>query len=260
MLALIAGRGDLPAVLANARQVLVCALDHSLPDKVDPDHLFRVERLGPFLKWLKKQGVTQICLCGGIDRPQISPWKMDFSTLMLLPKVRRAQKRGDDGALRIVIGIFEQAGFEVLAAHEVLPDLLPKTGVPTMVGPSEESERLAQIGDETSLVQGREDLGQSCVIQRNAKVVREDDAGTDAMLAGLGPDARSGVMYKAPKPGQDRRADLPVIGPGTAEGAARAGLAGIIIEANGVMVLNYDETLRRLDAEGLFLWLRERPE
>jgi DUF1009 family protein len=80
------------------------------------------------------------------------------------------------------------------------------------------------------------------------------------MLASLGPDARSGVMYKAPKPGQDRRADLPVIGPGTAEGAAKAGLAGIIIEANGVMVLNYDETLRRLDAEGLFLWVRERPE
>jgi hypothetical protein len=75
------------------------------------------------------------------------------------------------------------------------------------------------------------------------------------MLARL-PEGRGGILFKAPKPGQDRRADLPVIGPGTAEGVARAGLSGIVIEAGGVMMLDASDTLARLDGAGLFLWVR----
>ena len=36
---------------------------------------------------------------------------------------------------------------------------------------------------------------------------------------------------KAPKPGQDRRFDLPSIGPQTAAGVIRAGLAGLAVVA-----------------------------
>ena len=38
-----------------------------------------------------------------------------------------------------------------------------------------------------------------------------------------GPGGAGGVFYKAPKPGQDRRIDLPTLGPATIEAAARAG-------------------------------------
>ena len=51
--------------------------------------------------------------------------------------------------------------------------------------------------------------------------------------------------------------DLPAIGPGTVEGAARAGLAGVALEAGGVMVLNLAATVAAADAAGLFLWARE---
>jgi hypothetical protein len=68
--------------------------------------------------------------------------------------------------------------------------------------------------------------------------------------------AAGGVLVKAPKPAQDRRADLPAIGPGTAEGAARAGLAGIVVQAGGVMVLDLPATLAACDRAGLFLWVR----
>jgi DUF1009 family protein len=68
------------------------------------------------------------------------------------------------------------------------------------------------------------------------------------------------MLFKGPKPGQDRRADLPVIGPETARGAIRAGLAGIVIEAGGVMVLDQPEVLTLLDDAGLFLWVRAQGE
>jgi DUF1009 family protein len=90
--------------------------------------------------------------------------------------------------------------------------------------------------------------------------------GTDAMLdfvaltgAALRPDPKGarGLLYKAPKPGQDRRVDLPAIGPQTIARAAAAGLAGIAWEAGGVMLLDRAATVTAAQEAGLFLWSRE---
>lgn len=72
-----------------------------------------------------------------------------------------------------------------------------------------------------------------------------------ARLKGAG-----GILFKGPKPGQDRRADLPTIGPDTVKGAARAGLRGIVLEADGVMVLHKTRVTALCDQAGLFLDIR----
>lgn len=260
MLALIAGRGALPAAVAGAVSgpIIVCGLEQCPPDHLTADHLFRLERLGGLLAWLKAHGVTQVCLCGAVTRPDLSLKRLDFRTLPLVPRILRALRYGDDGALRIVIDILEGAGFTVMAAHDLVPDLLPDAGVLTAAQPDATAKQAASIGDSVSDEQARRDLGQACVVQGPRIIAREGQDGTDAMLQGLGPEARGGVLYKATKPGQDRRADLPVIGVDTAEGAIAAGLVGIVIEADGVMVLGLDRVIERLDAAGLFLWVRER--
>ena len=141
---------------------------------------------------------------------------------------------------------------------------------------------------------GADDSGQACVIRDGQVIAREGPAGTDAMLAAVarpgqdgsekasdpfswamdqadaalgaaadwlsgGGAERTGILYKGPKPNQERRVDLPVIGPATVAAVARAGLAGIVIEAGGVMVLHQAQTRAALDAANLFLWVRERP-
>lgn len=258
MLALIAGRGRLPRAVAEAQPEtpLVCALDGHCPEGLTPDLTFRIERLGGLMATLQRRGISRICLCGGVDRPAIRPSAFDWRTLLLVPRIRRALGRGDDGALRGIIALFEDRGFSVIAAHEAAPGLLPPAGAPTTAQPDAGSE--ARIGDRVIAEMGRADLGQACVIRGDAVVAREDDSGTDAMLRGLPQAAEGGILYKAPKPGQDRRADLPTIGPETAAGAIRAGLRGIVVEAGGVIVLDRAEVIRRLDEAGLWLWVRER--
>ncbi|ETW13319.1 hypothetical protein ATO8_08906 [Roseivivax marinus] len=258
MLALIAGRGELPRAVAEAQDArpLVCALTGHAPVGLTPDITFRLERLGGLMATLKRRGVDRVCLCGGVDRPHIRPLAFDLRTLAMLPEMRRALARGDDGALRGVIALFEVRGFAVVAAHEAAPELLPAAGVPTRTHPDTSAGADARIGDAVIEDMGRADLGQACVVAEGAVIAREDDSGTDAMLRGLPGHARGGVLYKAPKPGQDRRADLPTIGPETAVGAVRAGLRGIVIEAGGVIVLDRPEVIRRLDAAGLWLWVR----
>ncbi|MDU8913045.1 LpxI family protein [Aestuariicoccus sp. MJ-SS9] len=296
MLALIAGAGALPAAVVAAQESrpFVCALQGFAPEGLTPDMTFRIETLGTLLQTLTKRGVTRVCLCGHIRRPEIDLGALDDLTLPLVPQLRDAMARGDDGALRGVIGIFEAAGFQVLAAHEAAPALLPPTGVLTEAQPPESAAEDAAAGDIVLAEQGRADLGQACVIRGGRVLAREDDRGTDAMLtdaARAGIDAREasdpfswamdtagdllggaadwlsgrdqtprdGLLFKGPKPGQDRRADLPVIGPGTVQKVAQAGLGGIVIEAGGVMVLDRARVIRMADAAGLFLWVRERP-
>lgn len=259
-LALIAGRGALPTALAQAvdEPPLICALEGNPPDVVQVDRVFRLEHLGSLLYWLRGQNVRDVCLCGHVARPDLSWKRLDLRTIRHLPRILRALRRGDDGALRIALDLFEEAGFRVLGAHEVAPDLLLAEGVHGSQMPPDARE-LARIGDEISAEQAARDLGQACVLRHGEVIAREDEAGTDAMLAAL-PEAtgRSGLLYKAPKPGQDRRADLPAIGPDTVSGAARAGLAGIVIESGGVLVLDQPELFDRLEKTGLFLWSRER--
>ena len=70
------------------------------------------------------------------------------------------------------------------------------------------------------------------------------------------PIRRGGLLYKAPKPAQDMRIDVPTIGPETLRAAAAAALDGVVIEAGKVMVIDRDATLAEADRLGLFLWIR----
>jgi DUF1009 family protein len=64
------------------------------------------------------------------------------------------------------------------------------------------------------------------------------------------------VFYKAAKSGQDRRIDLPTIGPDTLRAAAAAGLGGVVLEAGSVICLDLDRMQRLAQELGLFLWAR----
>ena len=103
---------------------------------------------------------------------------------------------------------------------------------------------------------GAVDVGQGCVVQQGIVLAVEAAEGTDAMLArcaALARPGRGGVLVKLVKPGQDRRADLPTIGPETLRGAAEAGLRGVAFEAGGTILAERDAAVAAADAAGLFL-------
>ncbi|MDG1863012.1 MAG: UDP-2,3-diacylglucosamine diphosphatase LpxI [Yoonia sp.] len=254
MLALIAGTGALPpALIAGRSDVYVCAMA-GFPPAVPVNITFRIEHLGSLLAHLKGRGVKEVCFAGAVKRPVIDPAEIDAATAPLVPVIAGAIAAGDDGALRAIIGIFEAAGFVVRAAHELAPHLLPVAGVPTLRKPNAAMMAEAVLGQRVLIKLGKRDLGQACVIAQEALVAREGPEGTDAMLASV--TARCGILFKGPKPDQDRRADLPVIGLQTAKAIVAAGLDGIVITAGGVMVLDIDAVTDWLDAHDKVLWVR----
>lgn len=261
--AVIAGQGALaPALIAALDRPLVYALEGFAPEGVAA-HPFRLERLVPFLDNLLDQGVGRVVFAGAVQRPRLDPEAFDARTAQLVPRIMMAMQGGDDAALRTVLEIFEESGIVICSVSEILPDLVPQEGLLTGQ-PSEADRRDADRGAQILAVTGGLDIGQGVVVAQGLCLAIETLPGTAAMLdfvarnSAMRPDPKGarGVFYKAPKPGQDRRIDLPTLGPDSVTQAAAAGLAGIAWEAGGVILLDRDETIRRAQAEGMFLLAR----
>ena len=264
--AIVSGRGVLPALVAAALdEPLVCAMEGFPPEGIAPDMTFRVERLVPFLDHLRDSGIGTVIFAGAVQRPRLDPALFDAATAQLVPRLLPALQGGDDALLRAVIGVFEEWGLEVAGVDDVAPDLVPLAGILTgTVSPADEKD--AGRAAEIVATLGPMDVGQGAVVAQGLCLAIEALPGTDAMLdfvattrptlklAGTGT---KGVLYKAPKPGQDHRIDLPAIGPATVAKAAAAGLAGIAWAAGGALLLDRQATVAAAQAAGLFLWARE---
>jgi hypothetical protein len=264
--ALIAGRGVLPAALAASmpEPPLVAALDGFAPDGLTVDLRFRVERLVPFLRALERDGVTHVIFAGAVTRPRLDPGLVDEGTAALLPRLMAAMAAGDDATLREVIALFEEFGLTVAGVEAVAPALLPGPGVLAgTVSPRDKADATRAAAIVAAL--GAVDVGQGAVVAQGLCLGVEALAGTDALLAqvaGIGalrpdPARGRGLLYKAAKPGQDRRIDLPALGPETLRGVAAAGLGGVAFQAGSVICLDLPAMQRLAGELGLFLWARE---
>lgn len=261
-LALIAGRGGLPAALIAAldEMPLVCALDGFAPDGVTVDLLFKVERLALFLRALEDAGVTQVIFAGAVQRPRLDPSLFDPQTAQMVPRLLAAMQAGDDATLREVIAIFEEADLTVIGVGDVAPGLLPSAGV--LAGKISAQDQTDADRAETIVdALGAVDVGQGCVVAQGLCLAVEALPGTDAMLTSVADFPTSlrpkgGLFYKAAKPGQDRRIDLPTVGVETLRLVAKAGLTTLCLQAGSVICLDLAAMQTEARALGLTLWAR----
>lgn len=269
-LAIVAGRGALPRLIAEecarrGRTYAVVAFEGVPLDWTEGHPLIRAafEKPGRLFADLRAGGYRAVTFAGGMTRPELNPLRFDLTMLRLGPKVLSGMRGGDDRALRLVAEVFEAEGLRLVPAQAILTDLLAAPGVATRAQPGPaDREDVARAAEIVSAL-GAADAGQAAVVAQGLCLGIESIQGTDAMLdfvartgAAFRP-ARAGgrgVLYKAPKPGQDWRMDLPAIGPDTMRAAAAAGLAGVAVQAGGVLVLGRPETVAAADEAGLFLW------
>ncbi len=270
-LAIVAGTGDLPRLLAeecvaSGRSYLVVVFEGTNLDWLEGHPVYRVpiEKPGRLIKHLKSNRIEAVVFAGAMVRPDINPVKLDILGAKLAASVLSGSKKGDDAVLREVAATFENAGFIVEAAHSVMPTLLPRAGVLGEIQPSAMDRSDVVRAAELTRKLGELDVGQGAVVVQGLCLGLETLQGTDRMLEFVArtenvrpnPKNGRGVLFKAPKPQQDRRMDLPVIGVETVRKAHAAGLGGIAIAAGGVMVPGLAETLAEADRLGLFLWCR----
>ncbi len=269
VLGLIAGGGALPIEVARAceragRPVFVIRLkgmaDAALQAFAGAD--VGLVEFGRCLKALRGAGCDRVAFSGYVPRPDFAALKPDLKALKHLPGVVAAARHGDDALLRAILAVFEKEGFAIDSLQDVAARLVLGPGPFGTVRPRSEDQGDIDRALGAARAIGAMDIGQAAVACNGVVLAVEAQEGTDAMLgrcAGLpgvlrgSPDHRRGVLAKTPKPGQDRRIDLPTIGVATIERAAEAGLAGIVGVAGALLVVDAEGVRDTADRLGLFV-------
>jgi DUF1009 family protein len=268
-LGILAGGGTLPrrvaeATVSQGRSVFIVAFAGQFdPGTIVgyPHAVLRIGEAGRIIETLKDAGVVDLVMAGGVRRPSLIEIKPDWRGVRLLARIG-AGALGDDGLLAAIGRELEREGFRLVGASEILSGAAVAAGVLGRHSPDDTAHADIAHGLKVARVLGLVDVGQAVVVQQGLVLGVEAIEGTDALLARVGPLGREGpggVLVKIAKPQQDRRIDLPTIGPATVAAATAAGLRGIAVEAGGAIVLDRAETIAAADAAGLFLIAVDAP-
>lgn len=255
---IVAGGGILPHELTaeltkNNTPFFVATIKGETTNQFDPSNSspFTWGEIGKIIKYFKTNNCKELVLLGHITkRPEFSSIIGDTGTMRLLPKIIAAMTGGDDSLLGKVIKLIEGEGFTVLNIESIAPELFLPQGqfagprFPKKLTP-ERNQALLALRD-----MAQHDIGQALVIENGRIIAVEGAEGTDAMLERvkhlraskrIAEKGKNGFLVKMSKAGQDRRVDLPTIGPNTVLNVASAGLVGIVGEAGAVLLAERDK-------------------
>ncbi len=251
------------AASASGRDVFIVGLEGFADRAVIrpwPHVLLRMGAVRGILTSLRAHACQDLVLIGPVRRPSFLDLRPDADGAKMLARIGVAAFAGDDGLLKAVIRVLGEEGFRVLGAHEILNEALGPRGLLSRRGPDANAMADIERGIAVTRALGSVDVGQGCVVRAGVVIAVEAVEGTDAMLSrcgalldAMGMAKPGGVLVKSVKPGQDRRADLPTIGPDTIRHAAEAGLAGVAYDARGTILAERQSCIARADELGLFL-------
>ena len=272
-LGLIAGNGRFPflmldAARAEGRQVVVAAIkeetDPEINDRAASDpgitvHWLSLGELSRLIETFQRAGVTRAVMAGQVKHKQIfSSIRPDWRLAKLLLNLRT---RNTDMLLGAVAKVLGDEGIELMSSTAFLEPLLAKEGVLSRRAPSEEELRNIEYGLTVADGLAKFDIGQTVVIAAQACVAVEAMEGTDAAIERAGElmrtlDSEASTLerrltvVKLPKPNQDMRFDVPVIGLRTLETMISAGASCLAIEAGRTLLFDGDTLiLRAMEAD-----------
>ena len=267
-LGLIAGNGRFPFLLLDAaraegRPVVVAAIKEETDPEIearaaaDPGiivHWLSLGELSKLIETFQRAGVTRAVMAGQVKHKQIfSSIRPDWRLAKLLLSLRT---RSTDILLGAVAKVLGDEGIELISSTAFLEPLLAKEGVLSSRAPSDEERRNIDYGLTVAHGLSSFDIGQTVVVAAQACVAVEAMEGTDQTIERAGELMRSLdeeastleralTVVKLPKPKQDMRFDVPVIGLRTLETMIRAGATCLAIEAERTLLFDGETLFRR---------------
>lgn len=258
-LGIVAGDGSFPAIISEAARksgftiVAVAHIGLTSPDiekAADAVYWIKLGQLTGLIDILKKEGVEEAIMAGGVSK------KLLFTNIMpdarALALLARLKDRKDDTILRAIAGELEKEGITVNEATSYVKTILAEKGTLTKTAPSAEEWADIQFGTIMAKEVGRLDIGQCVIVKNRAVIAVEAVEGTDDTILRGGRLANGGAtVVKVCKPEQDKRFDLPTVGPATIRCMAETKARILAIEAGLTIMIDRDEMLRAAEDAGI---------
>ena len=233
---LLAGEGRLPSLLAEHVK-----FQHVLNLLQWPKSLGALDAI---VDAVQQSGCDTLVLAGAVDRGRFC----DLDAGGQWVAARTKPGAGDGHLLDVFIAFFEDRGFTVVGAGDLLPALRTPTGVLTGGGAALD----VRAGLARARALGLKDLGQAVVQCGDGLWLEETTTGTNDLLARAGEAPESPrILFKAAKPQQDLRVDMPTWGLETVDHAARHGVQTLVFEAENTLALDLQQAVQQAEALGL---------
>ena len=247
---LIAGNGALPLIFADALHALsydIFAIAHeketdpALTQKVDQIEWISLGQIGSIVPYFKKQGVGEILMAGGMPKAHLFSANLDHQARALINPLKEKQ---DDLILRGFANECEKEGIQILSVIDTLPSLLAPEG--NLTRPLTKSEQAdIEWGWQKGKQIGALDIGQSIVVKEGVLLAVEAIEGTDAAILRGGLLGGEAVrVIKCLKPHQDKRLDIPTVGPKTIETMMTAKASVLVIEARVTILIEKERLVK----------------
>jgi UDP-2,3-diacylglucosamine hydrolase len=258
---LIAGGGRFPLLFAESarragHRVVAAAhvnqTDPALERLVDALTWVKLGQFGKVVDVLVQGGAEGVVMLGSITKARFfrDAW-LDGVGVALVAKLA---VRSDDNLLRAIAAALEERSLPVLDPTPYLQDRLAPEGVLGRHQPSDEELADARYGLELARAIGRLDLGQTVVVKDRVGIAVEALEGTDACIRRGAELCKQGaVVVKAVKPQQDRRFDLPAVGPDTVKVLREAKGRVLAVEAGATLVMDLERMIEKADRAGIVL-------
>ena len=276
-LGLIAGNGRFPFLLLDAARahnltVVVAAINEETDPEIDaraaadPNihvHWLSLGELSRLIETFQREGVTRATMAGQVKHKQIfSAIRPDWRLAKLLLNLR---SRNTDMLLGAIAKVLADEGIELVSSTQYLEPLLAQPGILTTRPPSHDELKDIAYGRTVARAIAAYDLGQTVVIAAQACVAVEAMEGTDATIARAGallqsnpldpqhPNtlSRALTVVKVPKPNQDMRFDVPVIGVQTIDTMRKAGATCLALDAGKTLLFDVQAIVAAANAANI---------
>lgn len=267
---LIAGWGRFPVYFAEEAKKkglrIICIgireeASKELASLADQFYWSGIGKMGGMIRRFQRHGCKNIVMAGKIHKARFlyRPWKYlkllpDFRTARLLIR-RRFLDNKDDSILLAMIEEYRKDGLDFASALDICPELLAEEGVLTSRQPTAQQRSDIAFGWYLAKEMGRLDVGQTVCVKERAVLSIEAIEGTDQAIRRAGELCKAGgfTVVKVAKPQQDRRFDVPTIGPETIASLKAARASVLAIEAGNTILLDREETLKLADAARIII-------
>ncbi len=216
--------------------------------------LANLTRMGSHIRYFQRNGIDQVTMAGKIHKILFFQpgfvWKSlpDWQCVRtFFPHfISGTKNRNDDALLTAVVDGYARHGIQVLAATDLIPELLVKYGQLSGARLSHSQQQDIEFAWKIAKEMGRLDIGQSVAVKGRAVLAVEAVEGTDECIRRAGMLCSSGgfTLVKVAKPQQDMRFDVPTIGVGTVQSLMQAGGRVLVIEADKTVVVDQPQVVR----------------
>ncbi|MBI3330794.1 MAG: UDP-2,3-diacylglucosamine diphosphatase LpxI [Candidatus Omnitrophica bacterium] len=262
VLGLIAGAGQFPFHVARearrqGRYLVAVGIqgwaDPALAEEVDAYEELAVGQLGRLIERLQAHGVREAIMAGKVTKAVLLDQRHTFDA-----DTREVLRQVSDRSVGALLGAIGQrlggAGITLLDSSTFLRDALCPAGALTPLEPTASQREDIAVGLRVARALAALDVGQTVVVKDRVVVAVEALEGTDAVIRRAHALAGGGlVVVKTAAPQQDRRFDLPVIGPDTIATLTAAGVSCLALEAGTTILLEREALLASAGAAGICL-------